>query len=190
MLLQLSQQWRRPSMSDRRSRPCISLDLSQTFIAVWQHALLSKLSAHGIQGQLHSWISDFLPFHRQCVALNGTLSSPLPVKAGEDGRQTMWPIKKKLTNLKEDLTGNVPLSFASICTAVLEKKNFLKKHLKTRWRPKYVIDDVMKNIFDGEFMSRRCSKNFRFFPCGVLLDEFSPAYLFTYDVTKNHTCSP
>ena len=40
----------------------------------WHPALLSKLSACGIQGQLSS--------HNQCVALNGILSSPPPVKAG------------------------------------------------------------------------------------------------------------
>ena len=42
----------------------------------------SKYSAYGIQGQLHSCITVFLHYHSQRVALNGTLSSPLPAKAG------------------------------------------------------------------------------------------------------------
>ena len=54
----------------------------------------------------------------------------------------------------------------------------------------YVTDDVTIKFFFDEFMSRLCSKNFRFFSRAVLLDEFSPVYRFTYDVTKNHTCSP
>ena len=60
----------------------ISLNMSQPFDTIWHPALLSKLSTNGIQGQLHSWIADFLHSHSQQVALNGTLSSPLPAKAG------------------------------------------------------------------------------------------------------------
>ena len=41
--------------------------------------LLSKLSANGIQGQLHTWLTDFLHSRSHHVALNGILSPPLPV---------------------------------------------------------------------------------------------------------------
>ena len=60
----------------------IFLDKSCAFDAVWHRALLSKLSVHGIQGQLHTWLTDFLPSCGQYVTLNGILSSPLSVKAG------------------------------------------------------------------------------------------------------------
>ena len=69
----------------------ISLDISQAFDTVRHRALLFKLSAYGIQGQLHSWITDFLPSCRR-VALNGTLSSPLPVKAGVPQGSVLGPI--------------------------------------------------------------------------------------------------
>ena len=69
-------------MSDIHEIRAVSLDISRAFDTVWYPALLSKLFAYGIQGQLHTWLPDFLYSHRQHVALNGILSSPLPVKAG------------------------------------------------------------------------------------------------------------
>ena len=49
---------------------------------VWHPTLLSKLSVCGIQGQLHTWLTGYLYSCSQHVALNGILSSALPVKAG------------------------------------------------------------------------------------------------------------
>ena len=70
----------RPSMSDVRWADC--LDTSSTFDTLWHPALLSKLSAKDIQGQLHTWITDFLSSRSQHMALTRIPSSPLPVKAG------------------------------------------------------------------------------------------------------------
>jgi len=50
------------------------------FLIVWYPALLHKLSAYGIQGQLHTWLTDFLYSRIQCVALNDILSSLLTVQ--------------------------------------------------------------------------------------------------------------
>ena len=52
----------------------------------------SPKCVYGIQGQLHSWITDHLPSHRRHVALNGTLSFPLPVKAGVPQDSVLGPI--------------------------------------------------------------------------------------------------
>ena len=90
MLQLLFQQWWRPSMSHMRSGK--SLWKYLTLLIVWHRALLSKLSAYGIQGQHHSWITDFLPSLRQHAALNRTLSSPLPVKAGVPQGSVLGPI--------------------------------------------------------------------------------------------------
>ena len=59
---------------------------------VWHPALLTKLSSYGIQGHLHSWLTDFLPCHSQLVALNGVLSSPLPVQAGVPQGSVLDPV--------------------------------------------------------------------------------------------------
>ena len=91
MLLLLSQQWMealdvRPDIRD------VALDIPQAFDAVWHPALLSKLSASGIQGQLYSWITDFLHYHSQRVALNANLSSPLSVKVGVPQGSVLGPV--------------------------------------------------------------------------------------------------
>ena len=78
-------------LNNRHETRAISLDISQAFNVVWHPALLSKLSAYGMQGQLHSWITEFLYSRSQCVALNKILSSPLIVKAGVHPRQCSRP---------------------------------------------------------------------------------------------------
>ena len=77
MLLLLFQQWME-IFNARSEIRAISLDISHAFDMFWPPSLLTKLSSYGIQGHLHSWLIDFL----SCVALNGVLSSPLPVQAG------------------------------------------------------------------------------------------------------------
>ena len=66
----------------RHETRAISLDISRALDTVWHLALLCKLSAYDIQGLLPTCLTDFLDSRSQCVACNGILSSPLPVKAG------------------------------------------------------------------------------------------------------------
>ena len=81
MLLLLSQQCMEV-LNARHEIRATSLDISRAFDMVWHPALLTKLSSYGIQVHLHSWLADFLSCRSQCVALNGVLSSSLPVQAG------------------------------------------------------------------------------------------------------------
>ena len=83
MLLLLTQQgWRMEALNVRHKNRAVYSDISCAVDTVWHPALLSKLSADGIQGQLHALLADFLDSHSQHVAPNRILSSPLPVKAG------------------------------------------------------------------------------------------------------------
>ena len=91
MLLRLTQQWME-ALNVRHEIRAVSLEISPTFHRVWHHALLSQLSVYGIQGQLHSWITDFLNTRSQFVALNGILSSPLTVKAGVPEGSVLGPV--------------------------------------------------------------------------------------------------
>ena len=59
---------------------------------VWHPAFLSKLSASGMQSQVHTWLPDFLYYCNQRVALNGILSSPLTVKVGVSQGSVLCPV--------------------------------------------------------------------------------------------------
>ncbi len=53
--------WRlRVYIENNESWDTIYLDLAKAFDKVSHPRLLQKLSAYGIQGKVHSWISDFL----------------------------------------------------------------------------------------------------------------------------------
>ena len=51
----------------------VSLEMYRAFDTVWHPALLSNLSAFGIQVQLHKWLTDLLFSSSQRVALNKIL---------------------------------------------------------------------------------------------------------------------
>ena len=91
MLLILIQQWME-TLNVRHEIRAISRDISRVFDAVWHPTFLSMLSAYGILGQLHSWLTGFRHSHNQHVALNGTVSSPLPLKAGVPQGSVLGPI--------------------------------------------------------------------------------------------------
>lgn len=69
----------------------VSLDLSRAFDRVWHDGLLTKLSACGIGGQLHAWLSSFLQERTQSVTVRGQESAYLPVKAGVPQGSVLGP---------------------------------------------------------------------------------------------------
>ena len=70
MLFLLSQQWVEVLNAVYEIR-AIYPDILRMFDTVWHHALLTKLSSYGIQGHLHSWLTDFLSCCTQHVVVNG-----------------------------------------------------------------------------------------------------------------------
>ena len=91
MLLLLSQQWME-ILDARHEIRAISRDISRSFDMVWHPALLTKLSSYGIQGNIHSWLTDFLSCRSERVALNGVLSFHLPVQAGIPQGSFLGPV--------------------------------------------------------------------------------------------------
>ena len=80
----------RTSISDMRLR--LSFWTYLMLLIVWHPAILSQLSANGIQSQLHTWLTDFLYSRNQLMALNRILSSPLPVNAGGPQGSVLGPV--------------------------------------------------------------------------------------------------
>ena len=60
----------------------IYLGFQKTFDKVPHRKLLNKVESHGINGHIHSWISDWLCNHKQRVVLNGKLSDWRKVSSG------------------------------------------------------------------------------------------------------------
>ena len=60
----------------------IVLDFSKAFDTVPHDRLLGKLDHHGINGHIHSWISNFLKHRSQCVLVEGAKSDPAHVVSG------------------------------------------------------------------------------------------------------------
>ena len=79
-------------LNTRHEIRLLSLDILCAFNTVWDPALLTKLSSCGIQGNLLSWLADFLSCCIQRVALNEILSSPLPVQAGVPQGSVLDPV--------------------------------------------------------------------------------------------------
>ena len=69
----------------------ISLYIPHAFDTVWHPILFSKLSAYGIQGQLHTWLTDFYS-RKQLVSLIGIVSSSLTTKAGVPQGNVLGPV--------------------------------------------------------------------------------------------------
>ena len=69
-------------LNNRKHIDALFLDFSKAFDKVSHVKLCHKLSHYGINGQLLSWIQDYLSEWSQSVVLDGITSSPHPVISG------------------------------------------------------------------------------------------------------------
>ena len=89
---------------------------------VTYHFEINKLASH----TCHEYSSEISPsldqrFWRRCLKVLGFF---------QDGRQTMWRINNKLTNLKEDLRENVRVKFHLNLHSRSGEEDFFKKNTK------------------------------------------------------------
>ena len=60
----------------------IYMDFQKAFDTVPHRRLIQKVGAHGIEGRLLDWLTDFLANREQRVVVNGTRSSTAKVMSG------------------------------------------------------------------------------------------------------------
>lgn len=66
-------------------------DLKKAFDSVAHPKLLIKLPAYGINGNLYTWISDFLHNRLQVVKMNNTYSHTIKVTSGVPQGSVLGP---------------------------------------------------------------------------------------------------
>ena len=68
------------------------MDFTKAFDTVPHCRLLSKIKSYGIQGNLHSWVQDFLSEHCQKVMINGSASERVNVLSGVPQGSVLEPV--------------------------------------------------------------------------------------------------
>ena len=79
-------------LDNKTTAQAIFFDISKAFDKVWHRALLHKLFAIGIRGQILDWFTDYLKNRSQAVVLKGTKSSYLPISAGVPQGSVLGPL--------------------------------------------------------------------------------------------------
>lgn len=122
------------------------------FDKVHHVGLLSKLSELGIHGQLYTWVQSFLTGRRQCVAVEGAVSTESGVGNSVPQGSVLGPVwfLAHIANINGVLQHRVASSFADDTRLFKTMKSILKGHLGNiyRWTvTKYMVHNGGKFEF-------------------------------------------
>ena len=79
-------------IDSKTTAQAIFFDVSKAFDKVWHRALIHKLFAIGIRGNLLNWFTDYLKDRRQAVVLKGSRSPYLSLSAGVPQGSVLGPL--------------------------------------------------------------------------------------------------
>lgn len=80
------------SFEEKLYTSVVFLDFAKAFDTVNLDILLDKLSFYGIRGVAHNWFKSFLTNRKQCVSINGNISSTLTVTTGVPQGSVLGPL--------------------------------------------------------------------------------------------------
>jgi len=142
------------NMSSGQQTDLILLDFSKAFDKVNHLKLLFKLQEHGVDKDTLSWIKSFLIGRTQRVALDGELSSEVPVTSGVPQGSVLGPLLFLLyiNDLPKSITSQVRL-FADDTAVYLTINNMHDCHTLQE-----DLDKLMKweHLWDMEFNPSKC----------------------------------
>ena len=91
----------------------VYLDFSKAFDSVDHGKLVLKLKQHGVEGNLLSWLANYLSDRKQRTVVSGALSKPLPVISGVPQGSLLGPL------LFVVYTNDIQATAASSCSILI-----------------------------------------------------------------------